>query len=211
MAATSPGRSTGEIPPSIDAAPRASGKRNPKPSGDGGAPLAGIRTCRQELADGRGWSTFRKRGPPVAERRGGAPGGASLLARKGGDASQGLIERLRGRRSSGASQASRVCRRSAPLDRERGMRRRNAAYPGPTKEYGRRSVGSRGLFEIRIAVARERCGGCAYPSPARGGWRASASRVGFALRVDDGAPHPPPSAAPSPASGEGSELRFARA
>ena len=31
--------------------------------GDGGAPLAGITTCRQELADRRGWSTFSKARP----------------------------------------------------------------------------------------------------------------------------------------------------
>jgi len=36
-------------------------------SGDGGAPLAGITTCRQELADRRGWSTFSKARP--AHRR----------------------------------------------------------------------------------------------------------------------------------------------
>src|SRR6185312_2280740 len=50
-------------PPSTDAAPRVSGKRTLKHSGDGGAPLAGIRTCRQELADRRGWSTFSKARP----------------------------------------------------------------------------------------------------------------------------------------------------
>ena len=32
------------------------------PGGDG-APLAGTRTCRQELADRRGWSTFSKAWP----------------------------------------------------------------------------------------------------------------------------------------------------
>jgi len=54
---------TGETPPSVDAAPRASGKRIPNRSGDGGAPLAGITTCRQELADRRGWSTFSEARP----------------------------------------------------------------------------------------------------------------------------------------------------
>ena len=54
-------------PPSTDAAPRASGKRTLKHPGDGGAPLAGIRTCRQELADRRGWSTFSK-ARPVSRR-----------------------------------------------------------------------------------------------------------------------------------------------
>jgi len=48
----------------------------PSPGGDG-APLAGTKTCRQELADGRGWSTFRKRGPYAVQRhRRGAPRGA---------------------------------------------------------------------------------------------------------------------------------------
>ena len=70
VASASPGRRHGEIPPSIDAAPRASGQRNPKRPGDGGAPLPGIRTRRQELADRRGWSTFSKARPVlVAERR----------------------------------------------------------------------------------------------------------------------------------------------
>ena len=57
----------GKSPPSTDAAPRASGKRTLKHPGDGGAPLAGIRTCRQELADRRGWSTFSK-ARPVSRR-----------------------------------------------------------------------------------------------------------------------------------------------
>src|SRR6185437_6968492 len=43
-------------------------------SGDGGAPLPGNRTRRQELADRRGWSTFSKARPahrrtPQVERR----------------------------------------------------------------------------------------------------------------------------------------------
>ena len=64
-AQNSSGRPSGETPPSADAAPRASGKRTSWHSGDGGAPLAGNTTCCQELADGRGWSTFRKRGPHI--------------------------------------------------------------------------------------------------------------------------------------------------
>ena len=54
MASISPGRPSGENPPSADAAPRASGKRALKHPGDGGAPLPGNRTRRQELADRRG-------------------------------------------------------------------------------------------------------------------------------------------------------------
>jgi len=57
------GSMTGEIPPSIGAAPRAGGERSLWRSGDGGAPLAGITTCRQELADRRGWSTFSEARP----------------------------------------------------------------------------------------------------------------------------------------------------
>jgi hypothetical protein len=34
-----------------------------KRSGGDGAPLAGTKTCRQELADRRGWSTFSKAWP----------------------------------------------------------------------------------------------------------------------------------------------------
>ena len=43
---------------------RGSGATHSNSPGDGGAPLPGTMTRRQELADGRGWSTFRKRGPP---------------------------------------------------------------------------------------------------------------------------------------------------
>ena len=49
---------------------------NGAPGGDG-APLPGTKTRRQELADGRGWSTYRKRGPYAVQRhRRGAPKGA---------------------------------------------------------------------------------------------------------------------------------------
>jgi len=61
---------------------------NGVPGGDG-APLPGTKTRCQELADGRGWSTFRKRGPyavltPLwrAERRPHASRGACGLRKK---------------------------------------------------------------------------------------------------------------------------------
>jgi hypothetical protein len=66
-APSSPGRPSGETPPSADAALRAGGKRSLWHSGDGGAPLPGNRTRRQELADRRGWSTFSK-ARPVSRR-----------------------------------------------------------------------------------------------------------------------------------------------
>src|SRR5690242_21115199 len=44
--------------------------------GSGGAPLPGTKTRCQELADGRGWSTCRKRGPYARKHRRGAPRGA---------------------------------------------------------------------------------------------------------------------------------------
>ncbi len=46
-------------------------------SGGGGAPLPGTKTRRQELADGRGWSTCRKRGPHTEKSPNGAPEGAT--------------------------------------------------------------------------------------------------------------------------------------
>ena len=46
-----------------DAVPAGEGKTHPPPPGGDGAPLAGTRTCRQELADRRGWSTFSKAWP----------------------------------------------------------------------------------------------------------------------------------------------------
>ena len=42
---------------------RGRGKTHPPSPGGDGAPLAGTRTCRQELADRRGWSTFSKAWP----------------------------------------------------------------------------------------------------------------------------------------------------
>jgi hypothetical protein len=107
----------GKSPPSADAAPRASGKRAPRHPGDGGAPLPGNRTRRQELADRRGWSTFSKARPVlVAERRRGAPGGAFLLTKEEGDAFAKRPTGWSRRPSIGGLAHPRVCRRSAPLE-----------------------------------------------------------------------------------------------
>ena len=113
---TSPGRRREKSPPSIDAAPRASGKRIPTRSGDGGAPLAGTRTCRQELADRRGWSTFSKARPvPIAKRRKWCAGRRLVpIARDEETPSHGVSGCLADRPGA-RSQALRVCRRSAPL------------------------------------------------------------------------------------------------
>src|SRR6185437_16509615 len=43
--------------------PRVRPRSQAEPPGGDGAPLAGTRTCRQELADRRGWSTFSKAWP----------------------------------------------------------------------------------------------------------------------------------------------------
>ena len=107
-----------------DAAPRASGKRTPRPPGDGGAPLPGIRTRRQELADRRGWSTFSKARPVLVAETPlrGAPWVAARylpIARRNG----AFVRRPTGvvcaRAHTGALASSSVCRRSAPLDWER--------------------------------------------------------------------------------------------
>ena len=113
------GSMTGEIPPSIDAAPRALEQRTPKHPGDGGAPLAGIRTRRQELADRRGWSTFSKARPVlVAERRKWSAGRRLAPSRSEETPRKRLIERPRPPLT-GSLASSRVCRRSAPLGEPR--------------------------------------------------------------------------------------------
>src|SRR6185503_8998294 len=107
--------------------------------------MAGLRS--QALGPAaRSWLTgvagprSRKRGPSVAERRCGAPGGASFREERG-DAFATRPTGWPRRPSIGSLAGSRVCRRSAPLDRERGIGIGNTAYPAPIKEYGRRSVG----------------------------------------------------------------------
>jgi len=134
---SSPGRRHREIRPSTDAAPRASGQRTPKRSGDGGAPLAGNKTCRQELADRRGWSTFLKARPAHRQNAArGAPGGASFLHRNEGTPSQSVPPGGLAHHPPGASRASASA--GAPLpSREPGIAIRTAAYPAPIKECGR--------------------------------------------------------------------------
>jgi hypothetical protein len=134
----SPGRPSGEIPPSTDVVPRASGKRNPKRSGDGGAPLAGITTCRQELADRRGWSTFSKARPArrknaAVERR---KARSSASQRRNGT----LARRPTGRVSQTAHRGPRKPQRLPALRsprRETGIAIRNEGLPGAdTKNTG---------------------------------------------------------------------------
>src|SRR6185437_1398889 len=110
------GSMTGEIPPSIDAAPRAGGKRSLWRSGDGGAPLAGITTCRQELADRRGWSTFSKARPArrknaAVERR---KARSSAAQRRNGTLARRPTCVFRSPPTGGLASPS-ACRRSAPL------------------------------------------------------------------------------------------------
>jgi hypothetical protein len=120
------GSMTGEIPPSIDAAPRAGGKRSLWRSGDGGAPLAGITTCRQELADRRGWSTFSKARPAGRKTPQWSAGRRLVPSRSEETPRKRLIGRSR-RPLTGGLANPRVCRRSAPLvgsrDLEFGLRR----------------------------------------------------------------------------------------
>ena len=129
------GSMTGEIPPSIDAAPRALEQRTPKRSGDGGAPLAGITTCRQELADRRGWSTFSKARPAHRKNAAsGAPEGAFLrFATEERDASQDVPPGVFRRPPTGGLASPSACRRSAPLVGRRELQFAKRACPGPTQ------------------------------------------------------------------------------
>jgi hypothetical protein len=140
MAQNSPGRPSGETPPSTDAAPRAGGERSLWHPGDGGAPLPGNRTRRQELADRRGWSTFSK-ARPVSRRTPLWSAGRRLVPR-------GARGRLRKASHRAASPAAHRRARTPPrlpaLRSPRGSEELDfatAAYPAPIKEYGRRSVG----------------------------------------------------------------------
>src|SRR3569623_2580319 len=149
-ASNSPGRPSGETPPSIDAAPRVWSNALQVP-GRWRAPLAGTTTCRQELADRRGWSTFSEARPDQSlERRCGAPGGASLL-RKGGDA---FAKRPTGWLSPATHRGFRNTPASAgaPLpSKGSAMRGGTRACPGPTKEHGRWRVSARSLRKAGIA------------------------------------------------------------
>src|SRR6185437_15304046 len=106
--------------------------------GDGGAPLAGITTCRQELADRRGWSTFSKARPVlVAERRRGAPEGAFPRSQGGTGRSQDVPPGVFRRPPTGGLASPSACRRSAPLVGSRELQFATRAYPAPTQEHGR--------------------------------------------------------------------------
>src|SRR3569833_4567232 len=93
---------------------RGSGATHSRLPGEGGAPLAGITTCRQELADRRGWSTFSEARPAHRYNAArGAPGGASLLTKGGGAFAKRPTGWLR-RPSIGGFATPRACRRSTP-------------------------------------------------------------------------------------------------
>ena len=83
--------------------------------------MAGLRS-RAIGPGARSWLTgvagprSRKRGPSVAERRCGAPGGAFLLTREKGDAFAKRPTGWSRRPSTGGLANPRVCRRSAPLE-----------------------------------------------------------------------------------------------
>ena len=136
-AQNSPGRPRGETPPSADAAPRASGKRALKHPGDGGAPLPGTRTRRQELADRRGWSTFSK-ARPVSRRTPPWSAGRRLSPHKG---ERGRLRKASHRMVSPAiHRGSRTPPRLPALRPPRGSEELDfatAAYPAPIKEHGR--------------------------------------------------------------------------
>ena len=105
----------GKSPPSTDAAPWAGGERSLWRPGDGGAPLPGNRTRRQELADRRGWSTFSK-ARPVSRRTPPWSAGRRLVPmRSEGTPRKRPIERPRPPLIGGLAPL-RVCRRSAPLE-----------------------------------------------------------------------------------------------
>jgi len=135
-ASNSPGRPSGETPPSADAAPRASGKRTSWHSGDGGAPLAGNTTCCQELADGRGWSTYRKRGPHIMRHAAVERRKAPLFFGREGTPSQSVPPGGFAGHPSGASQAPASA--GAPLpSRERRIGLPRGPARGRHQEYGR--------------------------------------------------------------------------
>src|SRR3569832_725152 len=132
---------------------RGSGATHSRLPGDGGAPLAGITTCRQELADRRGWSTFSEARPAhryYAAR--GAPGGAALLTKGGGAFAKRPTGWLRRPSIGGFAKPPRLPALRSP--RGSVMRRETRACPGPTKEYGRRSIGSLTIESMRRAGAR---------------------------------------------------------
>jgi hypothetical protein len=118
---------------------RGSGATHSRLPGDGGAPLPGTTTRRQELADERGWSTFRKRGPTSSQH-------AAVERRKARSYRFATEERDHRKTSHGpvAHRGPRKPQRLPALRSPRGglrNRRAKRARPGPTKKYGRRSVG----------------------------------------------------------------------
>ena len=115
---------------------RGSGATHSRLPGDGGAPLAGITTCRQELADRRGWSTFSEARPDQSLERRKWSAGRRLSSSEG----RGRLRKASHRAvSPTAHREPRKLPRLPALRSPRGsaMRRETRACPGPTKEYGR--------------------------------------------------------------------------
>ena len=111
---------------------RGAGATHSSSPGDGGAPLAGTTTCRQELADRRGWSTFSEARPVSRETRRTWSAGRRVppIARR-----NGVIARRPARMVSPAiHRGFRRPPRLPALRSPRGsaMRRRTRACPGPT-------------------------------------------------------------------------------
>ena len=144
----------GKSPPSADAAPRASGKRTLKHPGDGGAPLPGNRTRRQELADRRGWSTFSK-ARPGSRKTPPWSAGRRLAPHKG---ARGRLRKASHRMVSPAiHRGSRTPPRLPALRSPRGSAdevTRKRACPGPTKEYGRSRMPALGRALTKAVVSR---------------------------------------------------------
>jgi len=124
----------GKSPPSADAAPRVGGERSLWHSGDGGAPLPGNRTRRQELADRRGWSTFSK-ARPVSRRTPLWSAGRRLVPKGARGRLASVPSSGLARRSSEGSHPSASA--GAPLPSRERDEKATRACPGPTKEYGR--------------------------------------------------------------------------
>jgi hypothetical protein len=136
---SSPGRPSGETRRRLMRR-RGLGATHSRFPGDGGAPLPGTRTRCQELADERGWSTFRKRGLHIMRHAAVERREAPLFFGREGTPSQSVPPGGFAGHPSGASQAPASA--GAPLpSRERRIGLGKTAYPAPIKEYGRRSVG----------------------------------------------------------------------
>jgi hypothetical protein len=147
-ASNSPGRPSGEPPPSIDAAPRVEAN-----VASHSRAMAGLRS-RAIRPGARSWLTsvagprFESAARPVAERRSGAPEGASFL-RERGDA---FAQRPTGRASQAAHRGPRKPQRLSALRSPLGEPR-----------FGRRTDGSPGAGQRTRAMALARPVGTVIP------------------------------------------------